>query len=324
MAPKAKNVASFKWSRKGEDPVERYGWEWFECQRKLKYMINEYDYEVRLQSQFPVIYQTVLELGLRFIFDHPGDCNLSLVCEFYANWLTETKNKIVPIRAKDVKFNATILNEFLGTPNYDFNYFNTLKDKAPYRDIQHTLCGVESTARVWLKIMCSVLLPAKHLTEVTRDRVVLFYMLRKGMPIIVGVILRQNMIKFRNNIRWRLCYGGLITRFLRAQGIEEKAVDLTIAFHPDLMERQARDDSSMARMFGMTYLQLHIGGRPVTDDEMETMMERYPLTESAAFLCRIGPAFLEPLDDDEATDDEAMNDEEDDVVDEEANALMES
>ncbi|KAG5594572.1 hypothetical protein H5410_035804 [Solanum commersonii] len=121
-------------------------------------------------------------------------------------WATNTS-----IRGKDVKFSARILNEFFGTPNCDSDDFNTLKDKLPYRDIRHTLCGVESTAR--------------------------------------------------------------------AQGIEDEAVVLTIAFHPDLMgklvdmtqtkaldtshgpvlsaqERQARDDNIMARMFGMLELQL--------------------------------------------------------------------
>ncbi|KAH0757937.1 hypothetical protein KY290_021430 [Solanum tuberosum] len=140
------------------------------------------------------------------------------------------------------------------------------------------------------------------------------------------------MMKFRNNLRWRFYYGGLITRFLRIESIEEKAVDMTVAYHPNLtgklvdvtrtkaldtshghvlsaQERHARDDSVMARMFGMAKLQLRIGGRPVTDEEIETMAERYPLTEK-------------PLDDDEATADEAMDDEEDDAVDEEANALM--
>ncbi|KAH0712096.1 hypothetical protein KY289_008055 [Solanum tuberosum] len=159
MAPKAKSVAGSKRSRKGEafesenqkpvgkfekKAVEWYGWEWFECQRKPKYMGNEYVHE----------------------------------------------------------------------------------DKPPYRDIRHTLFGVESmarwerckdtgkhntlhfanfnqVARVWLKIVCRVLLPTKHLTEVARDRVVLVYMLMKGMPINVG-------------------------------GIEEEVVDLTIAFHPYL------------------------------------------------------------------------------------------
>ncbi|KAH0633351.1 hypothetical protein KY284_036137 [Solanum tuberosum] len=278
-------------------------------------------------------------------------------------WGTNTS-----IRGRDVKFSARILNELLGTPNCDAEVFNKLKEKPPYRDIPPTLCGVESTARwgpskdtgrhstlhfanfnliarVWLKIMCSVLLPAKHLTEVTQDRVELVYMLMKGMSINVGAILRQNMMKFRNNLRWWFCYGRLITRFFTNQGIEEEACDLTIAVHPELtekvvdvtrtkaldashgfvlstQERQARDDSIMARMFGMAELQLRIGGRPVTDVEMAIMAERYSLTESAAFYCKTGPAFLEPLDDDEATADEAVVEEEEDAADEEANALM--
>ncbi|KAH0669773.1 hypothetical protein KY285_023928 [Solanum tuberosum] len=286
----------------------------------------------------------------------------------FVNELTETKYKIVPVRGKDVKFSTRILNEFLETPNCDPDEFNNLKDKPPYRDIRHTLCVVDSTARwerskdtgrhntihfanfnqvarVWLKIVCSVLLPAKHLIEVTRDRVVLVYMLMKGIPINIGAILRQNMMKFRNNLRWRFCYGGLITRFLRDEGIEQETMDMTVAYHPDLtgklvdvirskvldtshrhvlsaQERQSRDDSVMARMFGMAELQQRIGRRPLTDEEMETMAESYPLTKSEAFLCRTSPAFLETLDDDEATADEAMDDEDDDAVDEETNALM--
>ncbi|KAH0748141.1 hypothetical protein KY290_027373 [Solanum tuberosum] len=121
------------------------------------------------------------------------------------------------IWGKDVKFSACILNELLGIPNCDPDVFNDLKDKPSYRDIRHTLCGVDSNARwerskdtgrhntlhfasfnqvakVWLKIVCSVFLLAKHLTDVTKDRVVLVYMLMKGMPINVGVILRQNMM----------------------------------------------------------------------------------------------------------------------------------
>ncbi|KAH0764788.1 hypothetical protein KY285_000659 [Solanum tuberosum] len=153
------------------------------------------------------------------------------------------------------------------------------------------------------------------------------------------------MIKFRNNLRWRFCYGGLITLFLRAEGIEEETVDMTVAYHPDMtgklvdvtrtkaldtshgpvlsaQDRQARDDNVMARMFGMAELHLRIGGCPVPDEEIETLADGYPLIESAAFLCRSSPTFLEPLDNDEATADEAMEDKEDDVVDEEANVLM--
>ncbi|KAH0761877.1 hypothetical protein KY290_017950 [Solanum tuberosum] len=180
---------------------------------------------------------------------------------------------------------------------------------------------VNKVARVWLKIVCSVLLHAKHLNE--------------------------SMMKFRNNMKWRFCYGGLITRFLSSEGIEEEMVDMSVAYHPDLtgklvdvtrmkaldtshrpvlsaQERQSRDDSVMEMMFGMAELQLRIGGRPVTDDEMETLADRYLLIDSATFMCKSGPAFLEPLnDDDDAIADEAMDDDEEGAaVDGGANALM--
>uniref|UniRef100_M1DBA7 Uncharacterized protein n=1 Tax=Solanum tuberosum TaxID=4113 RepID=M1DBA7_SOLTU len=103
---------------------------------------------------------------------------------------------------------------------------------------------------------------------------------------------------------------------------EDELEVLDCSFFAEFCSTLDRTDV-MARMFGMAELQLRIGGRPVTDAEMETMAEHYPLTESATFLCRTSPAFFEPLDDDEATADEAMDDdEEDDAVDEEANALM--
>ncbi|KAG5631166.1 hypothetical protein H5410_002883 [Solanum commersonii] len=179
MAPKVKNVMGSNHSRKGKtsgsssarEPmqkngkkvVQRYGWEWFECHKKVKYMGNEFVNEVRLQSQFPVTYQIMIELGLRFTFENSGNCNLTLVREFY------------------------------------------------------------------------------------------------------------------NNLRWRFCYGGLNTYFLRAEGTEEEIVDMTISYHPDMtgklvdvtrtkaldtsygpilsaQERQTRDDNITARMFGVAEL----------------------------------------------------------------------
>ncbi|KAG5615025.1 hypothetical protein H5410_014849 [Solanum commersonii] len=100
----------------------------------------------------------------------------------------------------------------------------------------------------------------------------------------------------------------------RNEGIEEETIDMIVAYHPNLtgksvdvtrmkaldtshglvlsaQERQARDDSVMARLFGMAELQLRIGGRLVTDDEMETLVDRYSLIGSATFLCKYGPLF---------------------------------
>ncbi|KAG5614587.1 hypothetical protein H5410_014411 [Solanum commersonii] len=106
MAPKAKNMAGSTRSRKGEASGSSSGQE-----------------------------PTVNELGLRFIFENLGDCNLTLVRQFYANWLTEIKYKTMHVRGKNVKFSARILNKLLGTPNCDHEEFNNLKDKPPYKYI---------------------------------------------------------------------------------------------------------------------------------------------------------------------------------------------
>ncbi|KAG5594768.1 hypothetical protein H5410_036000 [Solanum commersonii] len=102
-----------------------------------------------------------------------------------------------------------------------------------------------------------------------------------------------------------------------------KALDTSHRPVLSAQERHARDDIVMAHMFGMVELQLRIRGCPIMDNEMETLAERYPLTESATYICRIGPTFQEPLDNEEANVDEEMDgEEEDDDVDEDANALM--
>ena len=104
-------------------------------------------HEVRLQFQFPNIYRTMNDLGLRFMFNNPKDCNLTLVCKFYANWLTQTKYKTVSVRAKILDFSARVLNEVVGTPHCDAEMLNILKDRSPYRDILYTLCNVKSNVR---------------------------------------------------------------------------------------------------------------------------------------------------------------------------------
>ncbi|KAH0636624.1 hypothetical protein KY289_036539 [Solanum tuberosum] len=68
-------------------------------------------------------------------------------------------------------------------------------------------------------------------------------------------------------------------------------------------DRQARDNSWMGHMFGMAELQLLISGRPVTEDEMETLAESYPLTNSTMYMCQMGLAFQEHIDDDDTTSD---------------------
>lgn len=61
--------------------------------------------------------------------------------------------------------------------------------------------------RVWLKIVHSMFIPPKPLTNVARDRVILVYMLTKGMPVNEGEIQRQYMMNIQNNLRWQFFIG---------------------------------------------------------------------------------------------------------------------
>lgn len=112
--------------------------------------------------------------------------------------------------------------------------------------------------------------------------------------------------------------------------LEGKLVDITRTKALDILhgsvlwalDRQDHDDSVMERMFGMAKLKLRIWFLLVTDDEMKALVERYPLIDSATFLCKTDPTFLEHVDDDEPIADKAMDFEEyDDDVDKE-NSLM--
>ncbi|KAG5605589.1 hypothetical protein H5410_027081 [Solanum commersonii] len=275
-----------------------YGEDWYECQQESKYLGDEYVDQGRLRQEFPHIHTQIHALGLQYVFVDQGECNLSLVCEFYANWNTH-----------HVKLNWG-----------------------------HTLCGVNSVARwdrvrdtgrhltlhyghfnlevrICLKIMCITLLSCKHTTNVTREKVVLVYRLMKGLPMNVGAILKENMLKFRTKKRCHFCYGSIINRYLRALQIEKEVRDMcppphvphlvcclvdvtrTKAHDPwkgpmlNVINRQARDDSWMGCMFGMAQLQLRIGGHSMTVDEIVTLAECYPLTDSAMYLCWMGPTF---------------------------------
>ncbi|KAH0679801.1 hypothetical protein KY284_020886 [Solanum tuberosum] len=160
-------------------------------------------------------------------------------------------------------------------------------ERPTYRDIRHTLCGLNSVAR-W----------DKHPTTVS-----------------------------------------IITRYLHALLIEDEVHDVCPPRTPHLVchlvdvtrtkahdpshgsvvtaiDRQTRDDSWMGRMFGMDELQLRIGSRSVTEDEKAKLAESYPLTDSAMYICRMGPDFQEPIDD----DDDATADEEDGLDEDESAA----
>ncbi|MCE0480557.1 hypothetical protein HAX54_037524 [Datura stramonium] len=66
-------------------------------------------------------------------------------------------------------------------------------------------------ARAWVNLVCIVLLPGTHTTEISRERVVLVYMLMNGLPTNFGAVLGENMRRSKDNFYWKYCYGSLLT-----------------------------------------------------------------------------------------------------------------
>ncbi|MCD7458389.1 hypothetical protein HAX54_038077 [Datura stramonium] len=167
------------------------------------------------------------------------------------HWVTEKKeprdrSNQVKIRGQIINFAPTILNKILDTPNVDPQPLVDIVKKPPYRDIIHTLCGPNSVARwirhqqygyhvsfpyahlsreacVWLKIICAYLVPGKHVTHITRERVCLFYTLMTGVPVNGWVIIKNVLRRARVRKGQSFGFGGLVTPVLHGHQIEEEA-----------------------------------------------------------------------------------------------------
>ncbi|MCE3051124.1 hypothetical protein HAX54_048948 [Datura stramonium] len=247
----------------------------------------------------------LLTLGLGFVFDAPGDYNLNMVREFLAKWMPKERSNQVKIRGQIIEFAPISLNRLLGTPHVNPQPFVNIVKKPPYRDFRHMLCGPNSVARwthhqqfgyhvslpyahlsrearVWLKILCACLVPEKHVTHVTRERVCLVYALMIGMPINVGVFIKNVLKRARVKKGQNFGFGSLLTKFLCGHDIEEEEADYRPAYNPrgiDVTKTKEPED---------------INGPVLSVNERNARIENL-----LSHLYRSG--FKEPLDDDVAT-----------------------
>ncbi|MCE3051835.1 hypothetical protein HAX54_050936 [Datura stramonium] len=205
------------------------------------------------------------------------------------------------------------LNRLLGTPHLDPQPFVDMVKKPPYRDIRHTLCGPNSIIwwrtlhqqfgyhvslpyahlskeeQVWLKIVCACLVPEKHVTHVTREKVSLVYAPMIGMPINVGVLIKKVLKRARVKKDQNFGFGGLLTRFLHGHDIEEEEeADYKPAYDPKGIDVTKTKE-----------LRLRMNG--LTEEHLQQLNIGYPLSKHSRALYRVGPGYEEPLDDDVAT-----------------------
>ncbi|MCD7451282.1 hypothetical protein HAX54_010635 [Datura stramonium] len=87
-------------------------------------------------------------------------------------------------------------------------------------------------ARIWLKIICAYLVPGKHVTHVTRERVCLVFSLMNGRPVNVGQI-DEEVVDYRP---WYDPKGLDVTKTKEPEDFDDD---------DDTDEKQARVDSDL-------------------------------------------------------------------------------
>lgn len=68
-----------------------------------------------LAWDYPQVYQYCMDYHLAFLFEEPLPCNLSLVCEFYANMNIEARSQVVKVWEIEVNITFVTINRILGT-----------------------------------------------------------------------------------------------------------------------------------------------------------------------------------------------------------------
>lgn len=147
--------------------------------------------------------------------------------------------------------------------------------------------------------------------------------MQDDIDINVGIVILSAMRKESYNEGYIYGFSGLLTRFLKGHDVEEEAIyyrlvvdmrsinvtrtcklDMAHRIVLTLPELHARNDEIAIHMYGLLMLQLIVGSRPVTREQIHGVKLDYSLDHYARTLLWIGPNFVEPVDDDIPTDEE--------------------
>lgn len=177
-----------------------------------------------------------------------------------------------------------------------------VRDKITNRHKRFLKKKMRAEVQVWLKMINARLLPCNHDTLISRERTCVLYFLMTGQRVNVAHLIRYQMSIVRTSKKIdRMPFANFLTQYLRHEEVEEepefdhtidqplRQTDITSLRLKEetaitsltSTERNARDDSFMAHLYGMMDLQLRIGGRKVTSEERTELEHQYPLNAHA-------------------------------------------
>ncbi|KAG5631479.1 hypothetical protein H5410_003196 [Solanum commersonii] len=257
-----------------------------------------------LAKEFPQIIRCIQELHMELIFDEPTECNLHVVREFYANSVTESRSHFVKVQGIDVTLTPAFLNDIVGTAA-DTDLLSMVKwTKHSAKRFHQSLHYVHMSREAWvrLKIVLNCLIPRLNYTDITRDKVYLFYALMTNTELNIDVVFKSALGRFtRGEFGLYDTSSPVLVEMTKTKGPNNE-------FSPPLttLERHHRDELIMAHMYGLEMLCHQNKCLESTEEQLEQVERRYPLNVHANALLGISSEFHELVDDDVPTDEERM------------------
>lgn len=208
----------------------------------------------------------------------PSDAVISLVREFYANLRAKPNTYDVLVRGKRVSFSAQTINTLYSMPNYDQEGYRAFM-QAPieYDSLLDFLCYTGATWKlsasghvmsfparhlkqaamaVFLFIIAR-LMPAKHATDVTKDRAILIYCILMGHTLDVGKLICSSILHAaRSNKNINLPHSSLITELCQTAGVQwdtnEEVLKPQVPIKVPTRRIMEEDEAPNARATGST------------------------------------------------------------------------
>ena len=177
------------------------------------------------------MYNAAAKRGWLEFCDHPRDPVLPVVIEFYANLVSPGQhniwvNLLVPLDSRFINAFYNLLAEI----NCEYaklldkltsqrcnKIFTTLAIKGATwaNEEGRVINRIDLTpiAKVWVKFLKSRLMPTTHITTISQERLILLYVIVKGLPINVGNIIEKEIrdCAIKNHKAVALIFHSLIT-----------------------------------------------------------------------------------------------------------------
>ena len=171
-----------------------------------------FQFPEQLTGVVQTIHNAAAKQGWLEFCKHPRDHVLQVMKEFYANLVSPDQHNIW-VRNTLVPLDSRVINAFYNLPAEITCEYAKLRDKLTQKKwttifTTLTIEGVswankegcvvnridlKPIANVWVKILKSRLMPTTHTTTVSQERLVLLYVLVRGLPIDVGSIIEKEI-----------------------------------------------------------------------------------------------------------------------------------